>query len=264
VSSYPTGRVPVSDVRLPSEPGFVLVRALTGPAEGRRFRLAVGDCLRFGRADDQDVVLPSSYVSRQQGTLEAGNGHAVLTRAPESVGKMWVQPANATPKGLAPGHAELLPPGVASVRLHTSDSVMERTGVVLDPLGAPALHIVVGPADRDALVSRPSIIPTEERTRGVDDAVRTTAGYVTLVALCAGVLCRGDLVVPDAEEVSRALARIGVRRAPGTCANDFSRLADLFNLRAEGRYVSRDQLARTAIASGWVRVDDVVAAGLVP
>lgn len=94
--------------------------------------------------------------------------------------------------------------------------------------------------------------------------MRQTPGYISLVALCAGVVCRGDTSVPDPAAISRRLAAAGIQRQAGTCANDLSRMADTLNLGFPGRHVSRDQLARAAVAAGWVGVKDVSAAGLLP
>lgn len=237
-------------------PGTVQVFSRTG----RRLRiLPSGHTVRLGRDKDQNLVLPDSpYISRAQALLFAGDGHAVLRRAPGARGSMWVQPGGRDVQAITDDAPVLLLPGPTWVRMHTSQSVNPDSNQLLDPLGAPVLLVRVGAPSADRSAS-----PQGRATRSSPDAVRADPGYPTLVCLCAGILRHGPGAgSPDPEQVSRLLAGVGVTRARGTCANDVSRMADLLELRDEGRKVSSYRVALAAVAAGWVTAGDVSALGL--
>jgi hypothetical protein len=250
-----TGPVPTLPGGLPA-PGTTEILLPTG----RRLRtLKAGHTVSLGRDRNQDLVLPDSpYISRSQALLFTSDGHAVLRRAPTARGAMWVQHGSHEVQAITSDSPFLLPVGLTWVRMHTSRSVNLDSGQVLDPLGDPVLLVKVG------RLSSAQSAPMQGRpTRNSPDAVRRDPGYPTLVCLCAGILRGGQGAhVPDAAQVSRMLASVGVSRVRGTCANDVSRIAELLELRAEGRKVSSYRVALAAVTAGSVTAHDVTALGL--
>lgn len=223
--------------------------------------LTAGETLRLGRGRDQDVVLPACrWISRAQAELTAGNGHAVLRLSPGARGEMWVQPGGRSPHAVTGDVPVLLVPGPTVVRMHTDVSIHAATGQLLDPLGTPVLQVRVGPAS----ASPQAKDLAGGQTHSSPEAVRAEPGYQTLVVLCAHLFRHGDgATLPGAADLARALCSVGIVRSAGTCRNDLTRMADLLGLRGEGAgNVSRYQLARAAVAAGWVTHADVADAGL--
>lgn len=222
------------------------------PGVGER-GMQPGEQVSFGREGELRAV--GGYISRRQGRIAAGAGFALISR-PAAAKQLWVEPAGGPARLVPEGAFRLTAGGRTVVRLICGPAEPTAPGgLLLDPSGWPALEVLVRavPASRER---RPSAAAVTLEA-GTD--ARAVSGYLTMVVLCAPLLAGEDGELPDDRQIAAELAGLGHRRAPATCANDLSRFSELLELRLAGRHVSRDRLARTAVAAGLVTAGDVAA-----